>query len=49
MFDALTQEQAYLALTHVNAYVRLAQDGRTPIEALEFLYGVGTAATNVSF
>ena len=43
-FDALTQEQAYLALSHVNAYVRLAQGDRTPFEVFEFLYGEGTAA-----
>ena len=43
-FDALTQEKAYLALSHVNAYVRLAQGDRTPFEVFEFLYGEGTAA-----
>ena len=43
-FDTLTQEQAYLALSHVNAYVRLAQGDRTPFEVFEFLYGEGTAA-----
>ena len=43
-FDALTQEQAYLALSHVNAYVRLAQGDRTPFEVFEFLYGEGAAA-----
>ena len=42
-FDALTQEQAYLALSHVNAYVRYAQGDRTPFEVFEFLYGEGTA------
>ena len=43
-FDALTQKQAYLALSHVNAYVRYAQGNRTPFEVFEFLYGEGTAA-----
>jgi len=43
-FDALTQTQAYLALSHVNAYVRYAQGNRTPFEVFEFLYGEGTAA-----
>ena len=43
-FDALTQEQAYLALSHVNAYVRYAQGDRTPYDVFEFLYGEGTAA-----
>ena len=42
-FDALTQGQAYLALSHVNAYVRYAQGDRTPFEVFEFLYGEGTA------
>ena len=42
-FDSLTQEQAYLALSHVNAYVRYAQGDRTPFEVFEFLYGEGTA------
>ena len=43
-FDGLTQAQAYLALSHVNAYVRHAQGDRTPFEVFEFLYGEGTAA-----
>lgn len=43
-FDGLTQAQASLALSHVNAYVRHAQGDRTPFEAFEFLYGEGTAA-----
>ena len=42
-FDALTQGQACLALSHVNAYVRYAQGDRTPFEVFEFLYGEGTA------
>lgn len=42
-FDPLTQEQAYLALSHVNAYVRYAQGDRTPFDVFEFLYGEGTA------
>ena len=43
-FDSLTQEQAYLVLSHVNAYIRYAQGDRTPYDVFEFLYGVGTAA-----
>ena len=43
-FDGLTQDQAYLALSHVNAYVRLSQSDRTPYDVFEFLYGEGTAA-----
>jgi len=43
-FDTLTQAQAYLALSHVNAYVRYVQGNRTPFEVFEFLYGKGTAA-----
>ena len=43
-FDALTQAQACLALSHVNAYVRGSQGDRTPFEVFEFLYGKGTAA-----
>ena len=43
-FDGLTQDQAYLALSHVNAYVRLSQSNRTPYDVFEFLYGRGTAA-----
>ena len=43
-FDGLTQDQARLALSHVNAYVRLSQSDRTPYDVFEFLYGEGTAA-----
>ena len=43
-FDQLTQDQANLALSHVNAYVRYAQGTRTPYDVFEFLYGEGTAA-----
>ena len=43
-FDSLTQDQAYLALSHVNAYVRYAQGNKTPYDVFEFLYGKGTAA-----
>ena len=43
-FDGLTQDQACLALSHVNAYVRLSQSNRTPYDVFEFLYGRGTAA-----
>ena len=43
-FDGLTQDQAYLALSHVNAYVRLSQSDRTPYDVFEFLYGEGSAA-----
>ena len=43
-FDQLTQEQANLAFSHVNAYVRYAQGDRTPYDVFEFLYGEGTAA-----
>ena len=42
-FDALTQEQAYLALSHVNAYVRYVNGNKTPYDVFEFLYGEGTA------
>ena len=42
-FDNLTQNQVSLALSHVNAYVRLSQCNRTPFEVFEFLYGNGTA------
>lgn len=38
------QEQACLALSHVNSYVRLSQSDRTPFDVFEFLYGEGTAA-----
>ena len=43
-FDSLTQDQAYLALSHVNAYVRYAHGNKTPYDVFEFLYGEGTAA-----
>ena len=43
-FDTLTQDQAYLTLSHVNAYVRGSQGNRTPYDVFEFLYGAGTAA-----
>ena len=43
-FDQLTQEQANLAFSHVNAYVRGAQGDKTPYDVFEFLYGDGTAA-----
>ena len=43
-FDSLTQDQAYLALSHVNAYVRYVNGDRTPYDVFEFLYGEGTAA-----
>jgi IS30 family transposase len=43
-FDSLTQEQAYLALSHVNAYIRYVNGNRTPYEVFEFLYGKGMAA-----
>ena len=43
-FDSLTQEQADLAFSHVNAYVRGTLDDKTPYEVFEFLYGEGTAA-----
>ena len=42
-FDGLTQEKAYLALSHVNAYVRLSQSDRTPYDVFEFLHGKGMA------
>ena len=42
-FDTLTQEQAYLALSHVNAYVRYVNGNKTPYDVFEFLYGEGTA------
>ena len=43
-FDSLTQEQADLAFSHVNAYVRGTLDDKTPYEVFAFLYGEGTAA-----
>ena len=43
-FDSLTQEQADLAFSHVNAYVRGTLDDKTPYDVFEFLYGEGTAA-----
>ena len=43
-FDALSQNKAYLALSHVNAYVRYVNGNRTPYDVFEFLYGAGTAA-----
>ena len=43
-FDQLTQEQAYLALSHVNAYVRYVNGNKTPYDVFEFLYGEGAAA-----
>ena len=43
-FDGLAQCQAHLALSHVNAYMRLSQSDRTPYDVLEFLYGEVTAA-----
>ena len=42
-FDGLTQEKAHLALSHVNAYVRLSQSDRTPYDVFEFLHGKGTS------
>ena len=43
-FDALTQKDADLALSHVNAYVRLSQSDRTPYDVFEFIHGEGNAA-----
>ena len=43
-FDTLTQEQADLALPHVNAYIRYVNGNRTPYKVFEFLYGKGMAA-----
>ncbi len=40
-FDPLTQGLAHLALSHVNAYVRLSQSDRTPFDVFEFLYSEG--------
>ena len=34
-FDSLTQDQACLALSHVNAYVRYAQGNKTPYDVFE--------------
>jgi IS30 family transposase len=42
-FDPLTQAQASLALSHVNAYVRYVNGNKTPYDVFEFLYGEGTA------
>ena len=42
-FDPLTQEQASLAFSHVNAYVRYVNGNKTPYDVFEFLYGEGTA------
>lgn len=43
-FDGLTQGQADLMMSHVNAYVRLSQSDRTPYDVFEFIHGGGTAA-----
>ena len=43
-FDGLTQEDASLMMSHVNAYVRLSQSDRTPYDVFEFIHGEGTAA-----
>ena len=42
-FDGLTQEDASLMMSHVNAYVRLSQSDRTPYDVFEFLHGKGMA------
>lgn len=42
-FDMLTQNQAYLALSHVNAYIRYVNGNKTPYEVFEFFYGKGMA------
>ena len=38
-FDSLTQKQADLAFSHVNAYIRYVNGNRTPYDVFEFLYG----------
>jgi hypothetical protein len=38
-FDTLTQKQADLAFSHVNAYIRYVNGNRTPYDVFEFLYG----------
>ena len=42
-FDALTQTQANLIFSHVNAYVRYVNGNRTPYDVFEFLHGQGMA------
>ena len=43
-FDGLSQPQADLLFSHVNADVRKSMNDRTPYDVFEFLYGAGTAA-----
>ena len=43
-FDGLSQPQADLLFSHVNADVRKSMNDRTPYDVFEFLYGEGTAA-----
>lgn len=43
-FDGLSQPQADLLFSHVNADVRKSMNDRTPYDVFEFLYGKGTAA-----
>ncbi len=38
-FDDFTQDRIHLALSHVNAYVRLAQGDKTPYDLFSFYYG----------
>lgn len=42
-FDDLTQEKVNLMMSHINAYVRLSHDDKTPYDAFGFLYGKGAA------
>ena len=43
-FEGQTQAQLDLAMSHVNAYIRLSQSDRTPYDVFEFLRGEGVAA-----
>ena len=43
-FDGLSQPQADLLFSHVNADVRKSMNDRTPYDVFEFLYDAGTAA-----
>lgn len=42
-FDSLSQKKVDLMMSHINAYVRLSHDNKTPYDAFEYLYGKGVA------
>ena len=43
-FDGLSQPQADLLFSHVNADMRKSMNDRTPYDVFEFLYGAGACA-----